>query len=44
MSKKSDVDHDRRRRRALMAFQLLIYGYLLTMFLLQLNMYLNRDW
>jgi hypothetical protein len=37
-------DPDRRRKRALMAFQILIYGYLLTMFLIQLHMYSVRDW
>lgn len=35
---------DKRRKRALMIFQILIYGYLLTMFLVQLHMYSNRDW
>jgi hypothetical protein len=44
MSKKSTVDHDQRRRRALLVFQVLIYGYLLTMLLVQLYMYSNRDW
>jgi hypothetical protein len=44
MSKKNALDHDKRRRRALMAFQILIYGYLLTMFLIQLYMYHVRDW
>ena len=44
MSKKPIVDPDQRRRRALMVFQVLIYGYLLTMFLVQLHMYSHRDW
>ena len=44
MSKKPTVDHDRRRRRALMVFQILIYGYLVTMWLIQLHMYSNRHW
>lgn len=44
MSPKPTVDHDKRRRRALMVFQILIYGYLLTTFLVQLYMYSNRDW
>lgn len=35
---------DRRRRRALIAFQVVCYGYLLTMFLIQLHMYSTRDW
>jgi len=44
MNDKSTVDPDRRRRRALMVFQILIYGYLFTMFLIQLHMYATRDW
>ncbi|HVL00152.1 MAG TPA: hypothetical protein VM553_10085 [Dongiaceae bacterium] len=35
---------DRRRRKALIAFQIVCYGYLLTMFLIQLYMYSQRDW
>jgi hypothetical protein len=35
---------DRRRRRALIIFQIVIYGYLLSMFLIQLHMYSVRDW
>ena len=35
---------DRRRRRAMIVFQIAIYGYLLTMFLIQLHMYSVRDW
>ncbi len=37
-------EQDRRRRRALIVFQIVIYGYLLAMFLIQLNMSLSRDW
>jgi uncharacterized membrane protein YwzB len=44
MSQKPTVDHDRQRRRALMVFQILIYGYLLSAFLIQLYMYSQRDW
>lgn len=44
MNKTSTVDRDRRRKRALMVFQILIYGYLFTMFLIQLHMYAHRDW
>jgi hypothetical protein len=44
MSQKPTVDHDRRRRRALGVFQILIYGYLLTMWGIQLYMYSQRDW
>lgn len=35
---------DRRRKRALIIFQVLVYGYLLTMFLIQMHMYSVRDW
>lgn len=35
---------DRRRRRALIIFQLVAYGYLLAMFLVQLYLYSVRDW
>jgi len=44
MNKKPIVDHDRRRKRALIVFQILIYGYLFTMFLIQLHMYSRSDW
>jgi hypothetical protein len=37
-------EQDRRRKRALIAFQIVMYGYLLTMFLIQLYMYSQRDW
>lgn len=32
------------RRRALMVLQIVIYGYLLTMFLVQLHMSSQRGW
>jgi hypothetical protein len=35
---------DRKRRRTLIIFQIVIYGYLLMMFLIQLYMYSQRDW
>lgn len=35
---------DRRRWRAMVAFQIVCYGYLLTMFLIQLHMASVRDW
>ncbi len=44
MNESPTSDQDRRRKRALMAFQILIYGYLFTMFLIQLHMYSTRDW
>lgn len=37
-------EHDRRRRKALIAFQIVCYGYLLTMFLIQMYMHSVRDW
>lgn len=37
-------EHDRRRKRALIVFQILIYGYLLMMFLIQLHMSSVRGW
>jgi hypothetical protein len=44
MSQRPIVDHDKRRRRALMYFQILIYGYLITMCLVQGYMYFTREW
>jgi len=44
MNKPPSIDHDRRRRRALMVFQILIYGYLFSAWGLQLYMYAQRDW
>jgi hypothetical protein len=35
---------DKRRRRALNVFQLVVYGYLLAMFLIQMHMRATRDW
>ena len=37
-------EQDRQRRRALVAFQVFIYGALLFMFCLQLYMWAGRDW
>jgi hypothetical protein len=37
-------EQDKRRKRALIAVQIFAYGFLLLMFLIQLNMYLHRDW
>lgn len=37
-------EQDRRRRRALIVLQVLCYGYLLMMFLIQMHMYSVRDW
>lgn len=37
-------ERDRRRRRALNVFQIVVYGYLLVMFLIQLHMRSVRDW
>jgi hypothetical protein len=35
---------DRDRKRALIVFQVAIYGYLLVMFLIQLRMWSQRGW
>jgi hypothetical protein len=35
---------ERRRKRALIVFQIVIYGYLLAMFLVQLYMSFTRGW
>jgi hypothetical protein len=37
-------DRDRQRRRALILFQIFIYGYLLIMFGIQLSMRATRNW
>lgn len=35
---------EQKRKRALIVFQIVIYGYLLTMFLIQLYMSFERGW
>lgn len=35
---------ERKRKRALIVFQIAIYGYLLVMFLIQLYMSFERGW
>lgn len=37
-------EQDRKRRKAVIVFQIVCYGYLLGMFLLQLHMYSVRNW
>jgi hypothetical protein len=37
-------DLDRRRKRGLIAFQVFVYGLLIAMFAIQLQMYLTRHW
>lgn len=37
-------DLDRRRKRGLIAFQIFVYGMLIAMFAIQLQMYLTRHW
>jgi hypothetical protein len=37
-------EQDRRRKRGLIAFQIFIYGVLIAMFAIQLQMSLTRDW
>ena len=44
MNDDSVTDQDRRRKKALIVFQILLYSYLLGLFLVQLHMYSVRDW
>jgi hypothetical protein len=44
MSESPISERDRRRRRALIVLQIVCYGYLLAMFLVQLHMASVRDW
>ena len=37
-------EDDRRRRRGVIIFQIVCYGYLLTMFLIQMYMASVRNW
>ncbi len=37
-------EQDRKKRRALVMLQVVIYGYLLLMFLIQLRLYAQRNW
>jgi len=37
-------EQDRRRRQALIVFQIVVYGALLAMFLIQLQMLTVKDW
>jgi hypothetical protein len=37
-------EQDRKRKRALIAFQIFAYGWLLAMFLIQLYMSFERGW
>jgi hypothetical protein len=38
------IEQDRKKRRALVMLQVVIYGYLLVMFLIQLRLYAQRNW
>ncbi len=44
MSKQVVSEQDRRRKRALIVFQTLLYSYLLGLFLFQLHLYSLSDW
>ena len=44
MNEQSVSKQDRLRKRAMIIFQILMYGYLATMFAIQLYMYSTRDW
>ncbi|EKF21581.1 putative membrane protein [Mycolicibacterium hassiacum DSM 44199] len=37
-------EQDRNRRRALIVFQIVVYGTLLALFLIQVQMLTVRDW
>lgn len=44
MIEQSVSAQDRRRKRALIVFQVLMYGFLVGMFGLQMYLYSVRDW
>jgi hypothetical protein len=44
MKNETNTRQDYRRKRAMIAFQIAIYGWLLTLFLIQLYMYSINDW
>jgi hypothetical protein len=44
MSKKIVSEQDRRRKKAMVVFQVLLYSYLLGLFLFQLHLYSLSDW
>lgn len=44
MSKKVVSEQDRRRKKAMIVFQILLYSYLLGLFLFQLHLYSLSDW
>lgn len=44
MSKNVISQQDRRRKKALIVFQTLLYSYLLGLFLFQLHLYSLSDW
>ncbi len=44
MDQKPVVDQESKRKRAMIVFQILIYGYLLALMLIQFWMYSQRDW
>jgi hypothetical protein len=44
MSKKVVSEQDRRRKKALIVFQVLLYSYLIGLFLFQLHLYSLSDW
>jgi hypothetical protein len=44
MSRQVVSEQDRRRKRAMIVFQLLLYAYLLGLFIFQLHLYSLSDW
>lgn len=44
MSNNEVSEQDRRRKKALVVFQVVLYSYLLGLFLFQLHLYSLSDW
>ena len=44
MTEQPITKQDRRRHRALIVFQIVMYGYLIMMFSIQMYMYSQRNW
>ncbi len=44
MKEQAISEQDRRRKRALIVLQILCYGFLVSMFLVQMYMYSVRNW
>lgn len=44
MSNKEVSEQDRRRKKAMIVFQIMLYSYLVGLFLFQLHLYSLSDW